>query len=297
MSRSEARQVSHSVRINYVGVAGEEGPVVGPASKGFIAHLATILTSGMNGSGPFSNAIYLTSYGSAADSLIEGSLYGMTCKMIGTNDHNYDHFLFENAHRIDFGSTAKLGEGVPEDLMDKTNIIAMGIIVGIDTIKDPLYKGKTTVIATLKHTDYDPFTRMNVSWMTQHYIPPIRNMERAQVLCVLGREVQFTGIIRDFDGEKCMWASEVIGISVTSGHITNTKVSPKAPGKPAHGRIPLSIRPKGNSIAPADMIPSDAETAASSTPDYIHRTPDMAECSMTSLTTEASKPPKRGRKE
>ncbi|KAH9812948.1 hypothetical protein DFH28DRAFT_897760 [Melampsora americana] len=241
MSRSETRQVSHSVRINYVGEAGEEGPVVGPASKGFIAHLGTILTSGMNTSEPFSNAIYLTSYGSIADSLIEGSLYGMTCKMIGTNDHNYDHFHFENGDRINFGSTEKLGEGVPETLMDKITMIAMGTIVGIDTIKDPLYKGKTTVIATLKHTDYDPFTRMNVNWMTQHYIPPVRNMERAQVLCVLGREVQFTGIIRDYDAEKYMWASEVNAISVTSGHIINTKSSPKAPGKPGHGRIPLSM--------------------------------------------------------
>lgn len=34
-------------------------------------------------------------------------------------------------------------------------------------------------------------------------------MERAQVLCVIGREVQFTGLIRDYDTEKCMWATEV----------------------------------------------------------------------------------------
>jgi hypothetical protein len=50
---------------------------------------------------------------------------------------------------------------------------------------------------------------MNVNWMTKHYIPPMRNMEKAQVLCVLGREVQFTGIIRDYDAERFMWATEV----------------------------------------------------------------------------------------
>jgi hypothetical protein len=77
--------------------------------------------------------------------------------MIGSNDHNYDHFHFENSHRINFGTSESLGENVPEDLMDKITMIAMGIIVAIDTVKDPLYKGKTTVIATLKHTDYDPF--------------------------------------------------------------------------------------------------------------------------------------------
>lgn len=134
-----------------------QGPVVGPASKGFLSHLGTILTSGMNGSDSFSNALYLTSYGPPIDSLIEGSLYSMACKMIGSNDENYDHLHFENSHRINFGSSENLGENVPEDLMDKISMIAMGIIVAIDTVKDPLYKGKTTVIATLKHTDYDPF--------------------------------------------------------------------------------------------------------------------------------------------
>lgn len=114
----------------------------------------------MNGSEPFSNPFYLTSYGPAIDSLIEGSLYGMTCKMIGSNDENYDHLHFENSQRINFGVSDALGENVPEDLMDKIMMIAMGVIVAIDTVKDPLYKGKTTVIATLKHTDYDPFVRL-----------------------------------------------------------------------------------------------------------------------------------------
>ncbi|EGG08771.1 uncharacterized protein MELLADRAFT_84300 [Melampsora larici-populina 98AG31] len=219
----------------------------------------------MNGSQPFANPLYLTSYGPAIDSLSEGSLYSMTCKMIGSNDHNHNHFHFKNSNRINFGTTEALGNNVPEDLIDKITMIAMGVIVAIDTVKDPLYKGKTTVIATLKHTDYDPFTRMNVSWMTQHHIPPIRNMERAQVLCVIGREVQFTGLIRDYDVDKFMWACEVNAISVTSGHSANSKTSPKAPGKPGNGRTPSTMRPKVTAGLQSRtlLLKSDTDVSAS----------------------------------
>lgn len=177
----------------------------------------------------------------------------MTCKMIGTNDHNPDHLHFENANRINFGVVEQLGMNVANELMDKVQMIALGIIVGKDVIKDPAYKGKPTVVATLKHTDYDPFTRMSVSWCTRHFIPPVRNMERAQSLCVIGREAQFTGIVKDFDTEKNMWETKVNAISVTSGHISDSPLTPtKTMGRPTGGRIPLSVRPKASKAGQAE---------------------------------------------
>ncbi|EGG11105.1 uncharacterized protein MELLADRAFT_92457 [Melampsora larici-populina 98AG31] len=303
MSRNESRAPSHTVRVNYTGEAGEPGPVTGPAGKGFLSHLAAVLTSGMNGSKPFSNPFYLTSYGPTLDSLVEGSLYGMTCKMIGSNDHNYDHFHFENANRINFGQSATLGENIPEDLIDKITMIAMGVIVAIDTIKDPLYKGKTTVIATLKHTDYDPFTRMNLSWMTQHYVPPVRNMERAQVLCVIGREAQFTGLLRDYDAKKFMWCCETHAISVTSGHTAPIKTSPKAAGKPTHSRTPLNMRPKLASETPPKRPFCTEENAGPSNSDIGIPNESLAEVDETTAATTpnvartSNLPSKRSRRE
>jgi hypothetical protein len=115
------------------------------------------MTSGMNGGASFANGCYLTSYGSQADSLSPGGLYTMTCKLIGTNDKNEDHLHFENCNRINLGSVEQLGINVTTEAMDKVTMVGLGIIVAKDVIKDPLYKGKPTVVATLKHTDYDPF--------------------------------------------------------------------------------------------------------------------------------------------
>ncbi|KAH9807261.1 hypothetical protein DFH28DRAFT_1151099 [Melampsora americana] len=245
MSRTERRQVSHPCRINYVGECGTEGPGPKPTPKGFHSYHAAIVTSGMNEGSSFSNGIFLTAYGTQAESLVPGGLYGMSCKLIGTNDRNEDHLYFENSSRINFGTVDSVGINVTAELMDKIGMTGMGIIVAKDVITDPLYKGKPTVIATLKHTDYDPFTRMSVSWCTKHFIPPMKNMESAQKLCVVGREAQFTGFIKDYDGEKYMWECETISISITSGHLAETVTTPiKVVGRPTGGRVPLSVRPK-----------------------------------------------------
>ncbi|KAH9822467.1 hypothetical protein DFH28DRAFT_922768 [Melampsora americana] len=244
MSRTERRQLSHPCRVSYLGECGEEGPAPKPINKGFWSHYAVIVTSGMNGGTSFANGCYLTSYGTQLDTLKPGSLYAMNCKMIGTNDKNEDHLHFENSSRINLGTVENVGINVTAELMDKIVITAMGIIVAKDIIKDPLYKGKPTVVATLKHTDYDPFTRMSVTWCTKHFVPPMKNMEAAQKLCVIGREAQFTGLIKDYNAEKYMWECETTSISITSGHLTENVQTPiKVAGRPMGGRVPLTIRP------------------------------------------------------
>ncbi|KAH9819566.1 hypothetical protein DFH28DRAFT_1122290 [Melampsora americana] len=266
MSRTERRQVSHPCRVNYVGECGTEGPGPKPTTKGFHSYHAAIVTSGMNEGSSFSNGIFLTAYGTQFESLVPGGLYSMNCKLIGTNDKNEDHLHFENSSRINLGTVDSVGINVTAELMDKIGMTGMGIIVAKDVITDPLYKGKPTVIATLKHTDYDPFTRMSVSWCTKHFIPPVKNMESAQKLCVVGREAQFTGFIKDYDGEKHMWECETTSISITSGHLTETVQTPiKVAGRPNGGRVPLSVRPKQVSN-PNDEEPSSDAYAIGSNP-------------------------------
>ncbi|KAH9807033.1 hypothetical protein DFH28DRAFT_917875 [Melampsora americana] len=245
MSRTANRQLSHPCRVNFFGQCGNEGPAPKDCNKGFFSHYGAITTSGMNGGESFANGLFLTSYGSQADSLSPGGLYAMTCKMIGTNDSNEDHLHFENNNRINLGAVEQHSINVTSETMDKVTMIGLGIIVGKDVIRDPLYKGKPTVIATLKHTDYDPFTRMSVSWCTKHFIPPMKNMEAAQKLCVIGREALFSGLIKDYDAEKYMWECETTSISITSGHLSeNVHTTVPAVGRPAGGRIPLTPRSK-----------------------------------------------------
>ncbi|KAH9814725.1 hypothetical protein DFH28DRAFT_1127230 [Melampsora americana] len=264
MSRTDRRQVSHPCRISFVGQCGDEGPAPKPMNKGFISHHAAIVTSGMNEGTSFSNGLFLTSYGTQADSLVPGGLYGMNCKMIGTNDGNEDHLHFENASRINLGTVENIGINVTSELMDKIGMTALGIIVAKDVIKDPIYNGKPTVIATLKHTNYDPFTRMSVSWCTKHFIPPVKNMESAQKLCVIGREGQFSGLIKDYDGAKYMWECETNAISITSGHMTETiPAQIKTAGRPAGGRVALSVRPKPVQVSNEESIPNDPYSSSS----------------------------------
>ncbi|KAH9813060.1 hypothetical protein DFH28DRAFT_1129012 [Melampsora americana] len=237
------------------------GPAAKPANKGFLSHYAAIITSGMNGGSKFANPVFLTAYGSQADALKPGSLYSMNCKLIGTNDGNNDHLHFENANRVNFGSVENIGINVTNEMMDKVSMVALGIIVAKDTVKDPFYKGKSTVVVTVKHTDYDPFTRMSVTWCTKHFVPPARNMESAQSLCVIGREAQFTGYIRDYDAEKFMWECEACAISVTSGHLTTTPPTPtKSMGRPNGGRIALSSSPIQQNVT--EELLSDPYTSA-----------------------------------
>lgn len=259
MSRQEPRTVSHPNRVYFTGEAGTEVAALLTQNKGFISHHASITTSGMNGGEMFVNPINVTAYGSTAEALVPQHVYTMSCKFIGTNDERDDHLHFENSARINLGSTDIFPENFCEHLMDKVAIVALGIVVARDIIKDPNYKGKPTVVVTLKSTDYDPITRGPVSWLTKHFIPPLRNLEKAQNLCQLGRELQLAGVFKDYDAAHHMWECEVNAISVTSGHLTGA-ASPTKPGVPNGNRISL-----GKKRGAADNVASNVASTSAST--------------------------------
>jgi hypothetical protein len=187
----------------------------------------------MNGGMPFTNPINVTAYGSTSEALIPKNVYSMNCKFIGSNDDRDDHLHFENSTRINLGPVENFSEAFLEEILDKVSVVAMGIVVAREIIRDPAYQSKPTVVLTLKSTDYDPIvsavfgfsfinafmvlnsfilsfqTRAPVSWLSKFFVPPVRNLEKAQNLCQLGREIQFVGFIKDYNSTSFMWESEV----------------------------------------------------------------------------------------
>lgn len=175
----------------------------------------------------------MTAYGSTSEALIPKNVYSMNCKFIGSNDDRDDHLHFENSTRINLGPVENFSEAFLEEILDKVSVVAMGIVVAREIIRDPAYQSKPTVVLTLKSTDYDPIvsavfgfsfinafmvlnsfilsfqTRAPVSWLSKFFVPPVRNLEKAQNLCQLGREIQFVGFIKDYNSTSFMWESEV----------------------------------------------------------------------------------------
>lgn len=261
--KNDNRIPSHPVRVSFTGEVGAEALTKMNGNKGFISHHASIATSGMNGGAPFENGIQVTSFGSQADTVNPKNVYSMNCKLIGTNNDTDDHLHFENVNRINLGSVERFGNFFVGELVDKISMTALGIVVARDLITDPVFKGKTTVVVTLKNTDYDPFTKAPVSWHTKHFIPPVRNMEKAQNLCQLGREVQLTGQIRDYDSEMFMWESEVHSISICHGEVTLALPPSLRPtGGPSGGRRPLSLgRNTASSVASTSSTPIESQSS------------------------------------
>lgn len=105
---------------------------------------------------PFTNPINVTAYGSTAEALVPKNVYSMNCKFIGSNDDRDDHLHFEHSTRINLGPVENFPETFLEELLDKVSIVAMGIVVAREIIRDPAYQSKPTVVVTLKSTDYDP---------------------------------------------------------------------------------------------------------------------------------------------
>ncbi|KAH9806989.1 hypothetical protein DFH28DRAFT_1090363 [Melampsora americana] len=265
-SKSSNRSPSHPVRISFTGEAGAQALSQMNGNKGFISHHASIATSGMNGGAPFENPIQITSYGLQAETLLPKHVYSMNCKLIGTNDNTDDQLHFEKVNRINLGSIDKYGDFFVGELVDKISVTALGYVVARNLITDPAYKGKTTVVVTLKHTDYDPIAKAPVTWHTKHYIPPVRNMEKAQNLCQLGREVLLTGQIKDYDTTLFMWESKVLSISVCQGEITIAPTVPRATRGPTGGRIPLSLnRNNASTVASSSSVPIEPSSSPSAT--------------------------------
>jgi hypothetical protein len=131
-------------------------------NKGFISHHAFIATSGMNGGVPFTHPINVTAYGSTSESLVPKNVYSMNCKLIGSNNDRDDHLHFENNNRINLGPAENFPEIFIEELLDKISIVAMGIVVAREIIRDPAYQSKPTVVVTLKSTDYDPIVSHSI---------------------------------------------------------------------------------------------------------------------------------------
>ncbi|EGF98211.1 uncharacterized protein MELLADRAFT_96086 [Melampsora larici-populina 98AG31] len=220
---------SHTVRVSFMGEAGTEAFARLNGAKGFISHHASIATTGMNGGTPFKNPIQLSSYGSQADTLIPRNVYAMNCKLIGTNNNTDDQLHFENINRINLGSVNRFGE--------------FFVVYSRDLIQDPAHGGKSTVVITLKHTDYDPL-------VSALYSPSAQYGEGAKHMSTWSR----TAI--DGSDQRLQHGTFHVGKRIQLA----TPSPARGPGGPSGGRVPLSL---GRTVRPVASTSSAVPSVTS----------------------------------
>lgn len=84
-------------------------------------------------------------------------MYAFKAKLIGSNDSRPDHLYHEAAHAIVLGPSVNF----TGNLINNTSITSVGIIINKETIMEPQYNGKNTLVVTGRHTDYDPVVSLS----------------------------------------------------------------------------------------------------------------------------------------
>ncbi|MBW0471039.1 hypothetical protein O181_010754 [Austropuccinia psidii MF-1] len=102
------------------------------------------------------------------------------------------------------------------DVTDKMNVFALGIIISRTEIRLESKSEKKAIICYVRHSDFD--NEKTAEFDVQYRVNPTRDLAGISSLFQVGKEVEITGYIIDWDKTKNNCVVNVTGVSVTSGH-------------------------------------------------------------------------------
>ncbi|KAH9817902.1 hypothetical protein DFH28DRAFT_1123835 [Melampsora americana] len=220
--------------------------------------------AGIAGQSAFEHPILLSAYSGVGVGLTVGEMYTLKCKIIAPNTNRPPHFIHEMSHNVHVGNS----ETFPGNLVDNTAISSIGVIMERRTVVEENHGGKPTIVAIVRHTNWDPTTSATVEFTIEYWCRPVRNLIKGQNLFQRGREVSLTGFITDQDRTRHMLQVDVYSVSVATGH--ENVNSPSRTGTTSENRTTRAGRVRlprpDDDTSSAEPCPSSPVPGPSSTP-------------------------------
>ncbi|EGG10299.1 uncharacterized protein MELLADRAFT_60613 [Melampsora larici-populina 98AG31] len=228
-STTRESTVVHPIVVQFIGRLGTEVPNARRNALGFVSHETTISTSGFDRTSPYNTAILLTAPKGAIDKLHQGDVYAISCKLISSNNRRLDDLYCGTTTILRIGKNDSIGVEYEKDVMNKVSMVALGIVVKMETVPKGDGKRGGKIVLTLTSVDFDPIDQSPVCWMTKHIVERCHQSDKFHSFCKEGAEVQIAGLIEGYDDKEWAWETrlQVYNITPCNDSTPNPNVTEK----------------------------------------------------------------------
>ncbi|KAH9813420.1 hypothetical protein DFH28DRAFT_874672, partial [Melampsora americana] len=191
-----------------------------------------------------------------------GHSYYLKGRLLAFNTKETQTFYFEADRRV----LVNTSDALPGGLANTISVTGAGLIISrsVETVSP----GKDNVTIVVKHSDYNPNTRLQETFEVQYRCFWSKLMEKLQVLLVPSREVVLTGHISGWIPSTHTWIVDLTGVNIMSGPENNYNPSGNlpmpsltTPGGRSRGKIAFT----GTSLGTSEPTPEPTETPETST--------------------------------
>ncbi|KAH9466576.1 hypothetical protein Pst134EB_001628 [Puccinia striiformis f. sp. tritici] len=152
------------------------------------------------------------------------------------------------------------------DFTNKATVVGLGLVVKREEVVSAADDGLSNLHVTIQHSDWDSVHRSHKTFTVLYVVPGTKIFAKTHGLYVVGREVEVTGQLVDFDMERY---SAIVSIGRLSSTLTPSPSGSKngrtfktfSPNKPKQGPSQPSVDPAkdtfANNISDTEMTSVD----------------------------------------
>ncbi|KAI7951578.1 hypothetical protein MJO28_007262 [Puccinia striiformis f. sp. tritici] len=170
--------------------------------------------AGIDGTTPEFYELSLTA-NTALNNLLEpSSTYFMSGRLLAPNDGSTPVLTYQPNSAVRNGPA---GPTAP-DFTNKVNVIGLGLVTGRQEVVSPGDDTPAHLEVTVEHSDWDSMQRSHRSFTVRYIVPGTKIFIKTHGLYLVGRELEITGNLVDFDMITFTAVVAVTSVAVTTGH-------------------------------------------------------------------------------
>ncbi|KAH9464518.1 hypothetical protein Pst134EB_004050 [Puccinia striiformis f. sp. tritici] len=170
--------------------------------------------AGIDGTTPEFYELSLTA-NTALNNLLEPtSTYFLSGRLLAPNDGSTPVLTYQPHSAVRNGPA---GPTAP-DFTNKVNVIGLGLVTGRQEVVSPGDDTPAHLEVTVEHSDWDSIQRAHRSFTVRYIVPGTKIFIKTHGLYLVGRELEITGNLVDFNMTTFTAVVAVTSVAVTTGH-------------------------------------------------------------------------------
>ncbi|POW22211.1 hypothetical protein PSHT_01508 [Puccinia striiformis] len=173
-----------------------------------------ISCAGLSGSSPEDFELTLTTNMALNNVLDPSFMYFLAGRLLAPNDGSTPILSYQQTSVVHSGPA---GPTAP-DFTNKTNVIGLSLVINRQEVVDNADEASSHLAVTLQHSDWDSIARTHRPFTVRYIVPGSKIFIKTHGLYIVGREMEITGNLIDFDMEQFTAVVLVNSVAVTTGH-------------------------------------------------------------------------------
>ncbi|KAH9458565.1 hypothetical protein Pst134EB_010862 [Puccinia striiformis f. sp. tritici] len=179
------------------------------------------------------------------------SIYSLTGRLLAPNDGSTPVLTYQQNSLVRLTAA---GPTAP-DFTNKSTVVGLGRVIKREEVVSEAEDGLQNLHVTVQHSDWDAVQRVHRSFTVLYIVPGTKIFIKTHGLYVVGREIEITGNLVDFDMDHFTAVVSVNSVAVTSGHQIG-RINASATASPTAGKNGRKFK----------SFPSNKPSAGSSQP-------------------------------